>query len=402
MPKYDPFDADAESLYEEYSALRDDAPVHWAPMTGTFVLSRYDDVSDALADPELFSSDAMRGVLLGFPTGVGPNRLPRADAVGMLVSVDPPDHSELRRIVNRGFTPRRMSDWHDYIEIAVAELLAAAPAGGLFDVVAGLAAPLPVRVITELVGADPAEADRFRGWAGAMTRVMSGSARTSGLQPDEVMAMLELADDVGRRIDDRQQEPRDDLLTTLVRAAGDAVLTREEAVGFASLLLFAGTETTTNLIGNAVAALLAHRDELERVRSNPDRLPSVIEETLRWESPVQYVFRRTTRPHTRHGVDIPADSTITLLLGAANRDPRRWGADADEFKPARDTAGHVAFGFGPHFCLGAALARAETQISLRHLIPLLGDRQPERAGGEWIDAMQFRGRRALHVDLGAS
>lgn len=399
MPDYDPFHTTADDLYDLYTELRDQAPVHWADRTGTFVLSRYDDVAAALADTDLFSSDAMRGVLLGFPTGTGTQRLPRADAVGMLVSVDPPDHSALRRIVSRGFTPRRMAQWHDYIDTTVRELLAAAPPGEPFDVIAGLAAPLPVRVIAELVGADPAEADRFRHWADAMTRVMTGSARESGLQPEEVMAMLELADDVGRRIDDRKAAPRDDLLTTLVRAADDDVLTREEAVGFASLLLFAGTETTTNLIGNAVAALLAHPGELDQVRADPTRIPAVIEETLRWESPVQYVFRRTTRPHTRHGVDIPADSTVTLLLGAANRDPRRWGDDADKFRPDRDTAGHLGFGFGPHFCLGAALARAETSIALTHLVPLL-DADGAASPTAWVDSMQFRGRQALPVTLG--
>jgi cytochrome P450 len=265
-------------------------------------------------------------------------------------------------------------------------------------VVAGLAAPLPVRVIAELVGADPGEADRFRRWADAMTRVMSGSARATGLQAEEAMAMMELADDLGRRIDHRRDNPRDDLLTTLVRAAGDEVLSREEAVGFAALLLFAGTETTTNLIGNAVAALLAHPRELDAVRTEPARLPLVIEETLRWESPVQYVFRRTTRPHTSHGVDIPADSTVTLLLGAANRDPRRWGEDAGEFRPDRDTSGHVAFGFGPHFCLGAALARGEASVALGHVLPLV-DRAADAAGVEWIDSLQFRGRARLPVYL---
>jgi cytochrome P450 len=249
-----------------------------------------------------------------------------------------------------------------------------------------------------MVGADPTDAERFRSWADAMTRVMSGSARTTGLGPEEMLAMMQLADDLGTRIDERREQPRDDLLTTLVRAQGEAVLAREEAVGFAALLLFAGTETSTNLIGNAMAALLAHPDELDRVRKDDARINQVIEETLRWDSPVQYVFRRTTRPIERHGVQLPADATVTLLLGSANRDPRRWGDDAALFDPDRDSSGHVAFGFGPHFCLGAALARAETSCALRHLIANL-----DGAAGddevEWIDSMQFRGRRALLVTM---
>jgi cytochrome P450 len=125
-----------------------------------------------------------------------------------------------------------------------------------------------------------------------------------------------------------------------------------------------------------------------------------VEETLRWESPVQYVFRRTTRPLTRHGVDLPVDSTVTLLLGSANRDPARWGDDADRFRPDRDTAGTLAFGFGPHFCLGAALARAETLSCLRFLVPRLVDLEPTPDDAtDWVDAMQFRGRHSLEVQL---
>jgi cytochrome P450 len=316
----------------------------------------------------------------------------------MLVAVDPPHHSELRRIVSRGFTPRKMAAWHEQIDDIVRLLLDGATPGEPFDVIGGLAAPLPVRVITQMVGADPEESDRFRAWADAMTSVMSGSARTAGLQPEEAVAMMQLADDLGRRIDERGEDPRDDLLTSLVRAQGEAVLSREEAVGFAALLLFAGTETSTNLIGNAVAALLEHPSELARVRADDSRINQVIEETLRWDPPVQYVFRRTTQPVERHGVTMPTDSNVTLLLGSADRDPRRWGDDAATFDPDRDTSGHVAFGFGPHFCLGAALARTETACALQHLLPHL-DGGASDGDVEWVDSMQFRGRRSLLVTM---
>ena len=398
---YDPFDNAPADVYGLYEQLREHAPVHWAPRTGSFVLSRYDDVAWALSEPALFSSDAMRGVLMGQPTGHGEERLPREDAQGMLVSVDPPEHSALRRIVNRGFTPRRMRGWVEHMDRTVVELLDRATPGAPFDVIAGLADPLPVRVICELVGADPAEAVAFRRWADAMTRVMSGSARETGLGEAEMLAMMQLADDLGTRIDERQVEPREDLLTALVAAQDEEVLTRAEAVGFAALLLFAGTETTTNLIGNVVHALRCHPDELDRLRADEARAPAIVEETLRWESPVQYVFRRTTTALTRHGVDLPVDSTVTLLLGSANRDPARWGDDADRFDADRDTTGHLAFGFGPHFCLGAALARAETLSCLRFLVPKLqvGEPAPPEAATDWVDAMQFRGRHSLEVEL---
>ncbi|MDD9370101.1 MAG: cytochrome P450 [Acidimicrobiales bacterium] len=395
---YDPFEAAVVAdPYPVYRWLRDTSPLHHSPVTDTYVLSRYDDVAWAIADTDLFSSDAMLGVLLGQPTGAGPERLPREAASGNLVSLDPPAHTELRRIVNRGFTPRTINRWSPRIDELAAELLAGVEADRL-DVVGQLAAPLPVRVIAELLGADAARAADFRAWADASTRAMSGSNR-GGLDEGSLAAVIAMAEHLGDEIDDRQRSPRDDLLTTLVRAHGDDVLTRKEAVGFAALLLFAGTETTTNLIGNACWALLGHPDERRALAADPQRVAAVLEETLRWESPVQYVFRRATRPFARHGVEVPADATITLVLGAANRDPRHWGDDAEAFRPDRSTAGHVGFGFGAHFCLGAALARQEAAAALVALAPWLGAEQDLSGAraGDYIDSCQFRGRRRLDL-----
>jgi cytochrome P450 len=229
---------------------------------------------------------------------------------------------------------------------------------------------------------------------------MSGSGR-GGFDEEALSAVFAMAEHLGGEIEAREREPRDDLLTTLVRAHGDDVLTREEAVGFAALLLFAGTETTTNLIGNACWALLANPHERAALVADPARVPAVLEETLRWESPVQYVFRRTTRPFERHGVRVPADATVTLVLGAANRDPRHWGDDADRFRPDRAVAGHVGFGFGVHFCLGAALARQEAAAALEGLLPWLDDDQAlDGAVGDYVDSCQFRGRRQLDLVRG--
>lgn len=395
---YDPFASDiVEDPYPVYDWLREEAPVYFAPATSTFVLSRFDDVSWALGDTDLFSSDAMRGVLMGQPTGKGEERLPRDTAGGSLVSVDPPAHTELRRIVNRGFTPRRIMAWDGRITEMVADLLATAAAGSDFDVVDGLAAPLPVQVITELLGADPSQAQQFRTWADATTKMMSGSARNGGVDPAGLTAAFELVTYLTEYIDQRQQCPADDLIGTLLKARADEALSNSETVGFAGLLLFAGTETTTNLIGNAVWALDRHRDILDRVLAEPGLLAAVIEETLRWESPVQYVFRRATRTFEIHGVEVPCDSWVTLLLGAANRDPRRFGDDAASFDPTRSASGHLAFGFGPHFCLGAALARSETSAALEAVLPMVAKASRVDGGDELIDSMQFRGRRSLRL-----
>lgn len=393
---YDPFDAAiVADPYLVYAWLRDEQPAWYAAATGSYVLSRHEDVAWALGDTDLFSSDAMRGVLLGQPTGTGAQRLPRAAAGGALVSVDPPAHTELRKVVNRGFTPRRIAAWDGRIGEIVRELLDGA--GDDLDVVAGLAAPLPVQVIAELVGADPADAHRFRAWADAMTTMMSGSLRHGDLDRAGVAAAVELSTYLRECVAARQDSPGDDLLGTLLAARDADALSHDEAVGFAALLLFAGTETTTNLIGNAVWALAQHRDQLDAVVADPGLLPAAIEETLRWESPVQYVFRRATRDVVVHDTEIPCDATVTLVIAAANRDPRRFGDDADRFDVTRSVSGHLAFGFGPHYCLGAALARSETTVALEAVLPRVARARSVDGGDALIDSMQFRGRRSLRL-----
>jgi cytochrome P450 len=394
--QYDPFASDiVADPYPVYDWLRDEQPVYYAEPTKSFVLSRYEDVTWALGDTDLFSSDAMRGVLMGQPTGKGEERMPRDTAGGSLVSVDPPAHTELRRVVNRGFTPRRITAWDDRIQAMVEKLMSSASAD--FDVVAGLAAPLPVQVITELLGADPSHAQQFREWADATTQMMSGSARNGEMDPAGLTAAMELVAYLSEYIERCAENPGDDLIGTLLKARDEDVLSRAETVGFAGLLLFAGTETTTNLIGNAVWALDQHREALDAVVADPALLPGVIEETLRWESPVQYVFRRATRTFERHGVEVPVDSWVTLVIGAANRDPERFGTDADQFDPTRTAGGHVAFGFGPHFCIGAALARSETHFALEAVLPRVAAAGGVEGGEGLIDSMQFRGRRSLRL-----
>jgi len=389
---YDPFDPTvAANPHPIYTWLRDEHPVYRSHPTESWVLSRYEDVAAALRDTDRFSSDAMNGVLLGYPTGDGKERLPRSAARGGLVSVDPPAHTELRRIVNRGFTPRTIRDWEKRIDEVVAECLREARPGHPFDVVRQLAAPVPVTIIAELLGAEPHRRDDFRAWADAANQIMSGSMRgKEGSVPDGAAAVLDLVGYLMERIQDRVQSPRDDLLTVLLKARGEDVLSEDEAVGFAALLLFAGSETTTHLIGNAVCALFDHPHELARTIADPGRVPAVLEETLRWNGPVQYVFRRATEDVTLHGTTIPTNGTVTLLLASANRDPRRF-EEPDSFRPDRDADPHLGFGLGTHFCLGAALARAEAASALRQLLPMLDGCERLTRSPSFIDSFQLRG-----------
>ena len=395
---YDPFDPTiAANPHPVYAWLRDQHPVYRSHPTDTFVLSRYEDVAAALKDTDRFSSDAMNGVLLGYPTGDGKERLPRSAARGGLVSVDPPAHTELRRIVNRGFTPRTIREWEKRIDELVAGCIREARPGQPFDVVGQLAAPVPVTIIAELLGAEPHRRDDFRAWADAANQLMSGSMRGKGdSAPEGAAAVLDLAAYLFERIQDRVQNPRDDLLTVLLKARGEDVLSEDEAVGFAALLLFAGSETTTHLIGNAAWALLDHPEELAKVIADPARVPVILDETLRRDGPVQYVFRRATESFELHGTTIPTNATITLLLASANRDPRQF-EDADSFRPDRDSATHLGFGLGTHFCLGAALARAEAASALRQLLPLLDGCERVTKDATYIDSYQLRGHRRLEI-----
>jgi len=189
----------------------------------------------------------------------------------------------------------------------------------------------------------------------------------------------------------RKAEPRDDLISLLVDPSRGETLDQSAVMQFVLLLLIAGNETTTNLIGNAVVALLENPDQLERVADDPDLIPNLIEETIRYDGPVQFVMRRATRDVEVAGATIPADARVCILLGSANRDERRFD-DPDRFDVGRDARGHVGFGFGLHFCLGASLARLEAEAALRALVPELPRLRPEQARHEMIDSVLVRGR----------
>ncbi|HEX5064895.1 MAG TPA: cytochrome P450 [Myxococcota bacterium] len=388
---YDPFAQEFRSdPYPHYAALRSEAPVYWAAGSKTWVVSRHDDVVRVLKDPEGFSSDAMATVLVGGSGGPQP---------GNLVTHDPPSHTRLRRIVNRAFTPRRVEAWRPMVEARTDAAVAAMRASRRFDVVRDLAVPIPVTVIAEILGIGAERRDDFKRWADTITAGMTGSKRHLGfVESGAVQAGLELAQHLGVVIAQRTSDPADDLVSDLVRAQEGELLEPVEVLGFAGVLTFAGTETTTNLIGNAVRVLIEQPAVREQVMAQPSLVSPLIEETLRWDSPVQYVFRRATAEVEVAGRVIPAGEIVTVLLGSANRDEARWGPDAAVFDLHRDASGHLGFGIGVHFCLGAALARMEAEVALARLLPVL--EESRFVGGELcpIDSLQFRGVRALEFE----
>ena len=398
--EYDPFSPKFRAdPYPIYKQLREHAPVYWAEQSKMWVISRYDDVLAVLKDTQRFSSDAMASVLTGSTRRYAESAPPGTPRPSVVTS-DPPIHTELRNIVNRGFTPRQISAWKPAVERTADECIASMRADRRFDIVQQIAIPLPVIVIAQVLGIEPERYADFKRWATVITLGMNGSKRHLGFQGSgAAAASREMSDYLAEMI----AKPRDtnghDLLSVLLKASEGDVLTAEEVITFANLLLFAGTETTANLIGNAVHALLTHPDALAAVQADARLISAVIEETLRWDTPVHYIFRRATEDVEVAGTVIPKNSFVTVLTASANRDEAAFGDDAAIFDVARKPQSpHISFGFGAHFCLGAALARMETTASLERIVPVLAQAARISAPIEYIDSLQFRGLTSIPME----
>lgn len=394
---YDPFSLECRiDPYAHYARLRKEAPVYWAEASRMFVVARYDDVAAILKDIDRFSNDAVATVL-----GIGGGPDPESGAPqmpGNVVTCDPPDHTRLRGIVNRAFTPRRVESWRPIVEAETRAAVEGMRRADSFDVIADLASPIPPTIIAHVLGIGPEYRDDFKRRATIQVAAMSGSLRSvDPVESGAAQAWLEQGQHLAGVIAERQAAPQDDIVSELTRAQGGEVLTLKETLGFAGVLTFAGSETTTNLIGNAVRVLIERPDVYQRVVEDPSRIEALLEETLRWDTPVQYIFRRAKEDVEIAGTKIPKDAIVTLLIGSANRDPVHWGEDAEEFDLDRNTAGHLGFGLGIHFCIGAALARMEARIALEELLPLLQESEFEGHPLEMIDSVQFRGVNSLRL-----
>jgi cytochrome P450 len=371
--EFNPFSPQSrEDPYPGYAEMRARHPVH---EFGPFhLISRYDDVLHVMKNPTLFSSAGMGAPLVaGRPTLT-------------VVNADPPDHTRLRNIVNRVFTPRMVTRLESRIRRITDQLLDAVGERNESetDLIRDLAVPLPVIVIAEILGVEPERREDFKRWSDAVvSQVIQPGQRPKGefnVVGDDTDGFREYFE---AAIEERRHRPRKDLISALVQAESDeGGLTPDEVLAFTALLLVAGNETTTNLIGNAVLALLRNPDQLAKVLADRSLLPNAVEESLRHDAPVQMLFRRTTADCEIAGVSIPAGSMVVPLFGSANRDERRF-AEPNRFDVMRDTQGHLAFGHGIHFCLGAPLARLEARIALNALLQRLpfvelADPHPER------------------------
>lgn len=353
--------------YLQLGRLREGDPVHRSAALQAWVVTRYEDCLAVVRDHETFSSDVRtaRGDI------ADAIQRQRADSplgdVYTVIGSDPPTHTRLRGLVNRAFTPRRVAAMRPHIEEIAAELLAEAPDRGAWELMTGLAQPLPIVVIAEMLGVPPEDRQRFKEWSTVLAAT-TDIVRNESVARDARRVTDELIEYLGAFVEARRREPQDDLISTLIEAGEDSErLSHEELLAFAILLLVAGNETTTNLIGNGMAALLAHPAAIDRLRAEPERLPDAIEEMLRYDSPVQGLVRFARVDTEVGGQAIAAGDVLLCMLGAANHDPRQF-PEADTFDIERSENRHLSFGQGIHYCVGAPLSRLEAEVAFRALL----------------------------------
>jgi len=418
---YDPFSTETRANpYPHYAELRQGAPVHRLEGTGFYLVSRYEDVLFVLKHPEFFSSKAMqRMIMSGMGVGIqnmDPSQAFDPKAVQVLaelskslgfnpvelmmtpsvIASDPPRHERLRGIVNRGFTPRRIAALERRVRQMARDALDRMLEKDAFDLVSEFTIPLPVMVIAEVLGVEPDRYADFKRWSDTLISGATGSA--SGTQPALLLAAFqEFNAYFMEQIERRRRDPKDDLISALVAAeGGDAALTPMETLMFAVLLLVAGNETTTNLMGNGLLALLEEPEQFDRVRTDPALVPPFVEEAVRYDGPVQMLFRETTQDVEIAGTSIPKGSIVLPIFASANRDAAQF-VEPDRFDVDRDTRGHVGFGFGIHFCLGASLARLEARVGFEELFKRVSKLRRLDPEVEYVDSFLLRGPRQLRL-----
>jgi cytochrome P450 len=394
--------------YPLFRKVQRRAPVIFVP-SHNWVVTRYADAATILRDPRFSSDMETRMVRPGWAEfwkeflERHPERGSRLTS--SMLFKDEPDHDRLRGLVSKAFTPRMIEGLRPRIEQLANELLDAAEPNGRMDLIAEFAFPLPVTIICELLGVPAEDRANFRGWTANVARSLDPS--TNEADNEEI---LRAGDEASAAfgayfrdlIERRRSQPRDDLVTALIHAQeGEDKLTTDELLAQFVLLLVAGHETTTNLIGNGTLALLRHPDELERLRTDMsvDTIRVAVEELLRYEPPVSGVLRIAKRDIPFGGTVIPAGHDVFVIIGAVNRDPSVF-PDPDRLDLRRADNRHLTFSGGPHFCLGAPLARLEGQIAFKTLLERFPKLELETEEPEWRETFTLRGLKQLPVRLG--
>ncbi len=329
-------------------------------------------------------------------TGMRPDF--REAVLSSLLMTDPPSHTRIRTLVNKAFTPRRIELLRPRIQAVVDELLDPFPVGSDIDLVREFAEPLPITVIAELLGVPAGDRERFKSWSTVLGTLLDPVASEFGLKDLEA-SFSDMSDYFGSLFEQRRREPRDDLMSALVAVeeSGDR-LSAPELLSVCALILGAGHETTTNLLGNAVVALLRNPGERKRLTDDPSLIETAVEEFLRYDSPVQVTDRIARERGVIAGYQLDPGSAVILLLGAGNRDPQVF-EDPDLLDLGRRDNRHLSFSQGVHYCLGAQLARAEAQIALTSLLARYPDFRGDRDPPSWRSSLVLRGPAALPLRL---
>lgn len=389
---FNPFDPEFRANpYPHFPALLEGPPRQLDLFMPTTIVARYDDVVSVLHDHDRFT---VRRPEIPFRDRIDP-----FGGAPTILTADPPVHSRLRKLVSKAFTPRRVRELEPRVREITAELLSRAGDSSGFEAMAALANPLPVIVIAELLGVSAADHAQFKQWSNDMISSFGQENVVSGPSPEGIAARNELRRYLADAIKQRGANPGDDLISALITARDESdALSEDELLAFVVLLLLAGNETTTNLIGNGLLALCRHPDQQNRLRENRALIPSAIEEMLRYDPPVQMTVRIPTAAANIGGTEIAPGSLAFILLAAANRDPAHF-PNPEKFDIARDPNEHVSFGEGIHFCLGAPLARLEGAIAIEAMLdkfPRLQLASPE-ARLEYRGSMALRGLSELRL-----
>jgi cytochrome P450 len=382
-----------EDPYPALAAMRDRAP-YFDESTRIWVLARYADVQAVLRNPRFTQSGFAERMARSLGSG------PLTECLGRwLLFRDPPDHTRLRALVNQAFTPKAVERLRPTIQGAVDTLLTSVEPTGRMDVIADLAYPLPVQVICALLGVPEADRAEFAVWSAALAESLDA---LSTHEVDVVRRGESATIGLGAYFRDlvraRRRAPGDDLLSALIAARDGADrLDEDELLATCILLFFAGHETTVNLIGNGVFALLRHPLELQRVRDDPALIDNAVEELLRYDAPLQRTARTIEDDVCIGGTRVPRGQRVMLLLGAANRDPRRFHAP-DRLDVGRaDARHHVSFGGGIHYCIGAPLARLEARVAIESILRRLHGLRLAEEAPTWRRTLLLRGLRSLPV-----
>ena len=390
---YDPYDVEIDAdPYPVFGRLRDEAPLYYNDVHDFYALSRFADVEQSLVDKQTFSS-ARGGILELIKAGI---EIP----TGTLIFEDPPTHTIHRQLLSRVFTPRKMLALEDRIRAYCADSLDPLVGADRFDFVADFGAQMPMRVIGMLLGIPEQDQEAVRDRANANIRTEAGKPQDYGDSFDPAAAFA----DFGAYLDWRAEHPSDDLMTELLNAEFEDEhgvtrrLDRHELLTYLAVIAGAGNETTTRLIGWAGKVLSDHPDQRRELAADPGLIPNAIEELLRFEPPPPHIGRYVTRDVELHGETVPEGSAILLLVGAANRDDREFD-DPDRFDIHREIRQHLSFGYGIHFCLGAALARLEGRVALEELLKRFPDWEVDLSEARLAPTSTVRGWETLPASI---